>query len=150
MKTASNRLAVLLSEPFEAVRREFERDVNRAFAVSHGGFGAMSRVEDPDHLAFEFDLPGVVSENLELTVEDGSLKLKIERPAPTVEEGRKVYDERRYGTFERVLPLPDGVDTQSVEASLEDGVLRVSLAWKPETQPQKIAINHVTSGGKNA
>ena len=143
MKTASNRLSVLLSEPFEAVRREFERDINRTFGVPRGSFGALGRVEDKDRFVLEFDLPGVSSDNLELTIEDGELKLKIERPAPSVEGDTKLYDERRYGTFERVLALPDEVDAGSIDASLSDGVLRVSLAWKPETQPQKIEIKHI-------
>ena len=46
-----------------------------------------------------------------------------------------------FGRFERAISLPETLDHNSVEAELEDGVLYVTLAKRPEAKPVKIAIN---------
>ena len=54
---------------------------------------------------------------------------------------RKDYylSERRYGSFERIFSLPKGVDVEAIEASVDKGVLSVSLPKKPEAiKPEKV------------
>ncbi len=48
--------------------------------------------------------------------------------------------ERSYGDFTRAFTLPDGVDMNSVQADLKDGVLALSIKKTPEAQPKKIAV----------
>ena len=48
--------------------------------------------------------------------------------------------ERRYGSFSRSFTLPEGVDTEGVQAELKDGVLSVMIPKKPETQPKRISL----------
>jgi HSP20 family protein len=48
--------------------------------------------------------------------------------------------ERRYGSFYRAFTLPSTVDTESVAASYNAGVLKLELAKKPEAQPKQIEI----------
>lgn len=95
--------------------------------------------EAGDRLHVELDVPGVAPESVEVTVENGQLVLTVER---SVGENPPayVYNERRFGKVTRSLALPDTVDPESVEAELKNGVLHVSVAKRPETQPRKVEI----------
>ena len=65
--------------------------------------------------------------------------MSAERKAP---EGERNYlhHERAYGKIERVITLPETVDSEKIDAELKDGVLRLQLAKKPELQPKKIQV----------
>jgi HSP20 family protein len=57
------------------------------------------------------------------------------------EEGRSyLYNGRRFGSFERVVALPEEVDTEQVEAKFSGGILRIQLAKRPQARPRKIAL----------
>lgn len=143
MLTTTNRL---VSDPFEALWREFGRASNgNGHQKTYGGFGAMSLWEEDERVCVEFDLPGAKLDDIELVIEDGSLRFHVDRKAHQV-EGKQWYDERRYGRFERSIALPETVDPQAIEATLEDGVLRVTLGRKAEAQPRKVAIQCRNSG----
>jgi len=94
--------------------------------------------EDDDHLFVEAELPGVAEQDVEITVHNGMLFIRGER---TPVEGRRyLYNGRSFGRFERVVTLPEAVDTEGVQATLSDGVLRVELPKSPEARPRRIAI----------
>ena len=96
--------------------------------------------EEGDKYHIEVDVPGVTLDDIELTYDKGSLTIGLERHAP--EEGSRDsgHDERLYGKFSRVATLPDTVDAESIEATLANGVLHVTLAKRPEAQPKRIEI----------
>jgi HSP20 family protein len=87
------------------------------------------------HLVIQADIPGVSPENLEVTVNDeGVLTIKGERKW---EEGEveALCCERFYGEFERSIQLPDGVDTERIEASYKDGVLELRIPYREAPKP---------------
>jgi HSP20 family protein len=147
LSTLSNRWATLLSDPFEAVRREFDRDFNQNAGAVARPFAPLALFEDDGHVYIRVDLPGLNREDLDLTVENDKLWIRGERK-PSGHEGTCSYDERAYGRFERVVRLSDTVETGSIEASLEDGVLHITLGKKPEAQPRRIEINSRNGGRK--
>jgi HSP20 family protein len=49
--------------------------------------------------------------------------------------------ERQYGSFSRTFTLPNTVDSESVSADYEKGVLKIKLAKKAEAKPKQIKIN---------
>lgn len=95
--------------------------------------------EAEEKLHVELDVPGVAADAVEVTVENGQLSITVERAAgenpPTY-----AYNERRFGKVTRTLDLPDTVDPETVEAGLRDGVLHVSVAKRPETQPRRVEV----------
>jgi len=94
--------------------------------------------EDDDHIHVEAELPGVAEKDLDITVHNGMLFIRGERKP---EEGRRYfYNGRSFGRFERVITLPEAVNTDEVQATLVDGVLRVDLPKSPEAKPRKIAL----------
>lgn len=100
--------------------------------------GAPGHVGDDDHVGIEFELPGVVDQDLDITVHNGMLFIRGERKP---ERGRRyLYNGRSYGRFERVITLPEAVNTDEVRATMTDGVLRIDLPKSPEARPRKIEL----------
>jgi HSP20 family protein len=98
----------------------------------------MAMWEDDDHICIEAELPGVADKDLDITVRNGMLHIRGERRA---EEGRRyLYNGRLYGRFERVLTLPEAVNTDDVQATLSDGILRIELPKSPEAKPKRITL----------
>lgn len=95
--------------------------------------------EDETHYHVEVDMPGVAADAVDVSLDKTTLKLVGERPAPTVE--RKYWHaERGVGRVERVVTLPETVDADSIDAKLQDGVLHVAIAKRPESQPKRVEI----------
>jgi HSP20 family protein len=96
-------------------------------------------------LVIKAEMPGIdPDKDLKLTVADGILDLRAERKITEDTEDKGYHrHERRYGTFARRLPLPDGVDPAAVTASYKDGMLTVRVPM-PElekgAEPTTIAI----------
>jgi HSP20 family protein len=111
----------------------------RAQAARAGWSTPASLFEDDDRLYIKIDAPGVTAEKVDITVENNQLSVTLERT-----NGEKppqyVYNERRFGKVTRTLDLPDTVDPESIEAELTAGVLRVSIAKRPETLPRKVEV----------
>jgi len=87
------------------------------------------------------DLPGVAPENVEVTFADGLLKLHGEKKEEKKEEKegfRRV--ERFTGEFYRELPMPAGVDPDKILATVDKGVLTITVPKKEEAKDRKIKI----------
>jgi len=85
------------------------------------------------------ELPGMDEKNIEVRLANGSLIIKGERE-DAKEEKKKDYHlrERHYGSFERQFAVPEGVDTDKIEARFKKGVLTITLPKKPEAiKPEK-------------
>lgn len=89
------------------------------------------------------DLPGVPKENVKIEVQDGALVLQGERREERTEGGEQEgfrRTERRYGSFYRVIPLPEGADAEQAQAQMKDGVLEITVPLAPEKQPRRLEI----------
>lgn len=145
MFTTSNRLRPASTQRFDFALQPLDRLFDQLFEGLHptsqaGEWSApWAWWEDDAHVHLEIELPGVKSEDLELVAHDGHLRLKCERKAP---EGERQYgyNNRRYGNFERVIALPETVDTQNVTAEMRDGILYVTLGKVAQAQPKRIAV----------
>lgn len=96
--------------------------------------------ETGEELILHFDMPGVSSQNVELTAEKGTLT--VTGKADPEEEGNAVYRETRIGDYRRVFSLNNNVNTEDIKAKMKAGVLTVRIP-KPETaKPKRIAIKN--------
>lgn len=96
-----------------------------------------------DKLHVKADLPGMRKEDIDVEIANGALIIKGERRDESeVKEEHYYRAERRYGSFYRQIPLPDGADLDKIEASFKDGVLEVSVPMPaaPKAEAKKIAI----------
>ena len=90
-----------------------------------------------DNVVIRADLPGVNRDDMHVEVENDVLTIRGERREEREEEEEGFYrSERSYGTFHRMLPLPEGVNADEVEATFKDGVLEVKLP-APRQQEQR-------------
>lgn len=95
--------------------------------------------DDEQSIYIEAELPGVSRDDVEVIVQDGSLRLRGERK-PTDEERNYWYNERTFGQFERVISLSEMVDPDNIDAEMRCGVLSIKLMKRPEARPKKVLI----------
>jgi len=89
------------------------------------------------------DLPGVPKDNVKIDVQDGALVIQGERREERTEGGEQEgfrRTERRYGSFYRVVPLPEAADAEKAQAQMNDGVLEITVPVAPEKQPRRLEI----------
>ena len=90
-----------------------------------------------DAIEVRAELPGMDEKDIDVQLSNRMLTIKGEKKDER-EEGEKdsryYLSERRYGSFERSFRLPEGVDTDKVEANFKNGVLVVNIAKSPELQ----------------
>jgi HSP20 family protein len=81
------------------------------------------------------ELPGLDEKDIEVKLSNGGLMIKGEKQEEKEEKKKDYYlHERRFGSFERYFRVPEGVDTDKIEAAFNKGVLTVTLPKSPEAQ----------------
>jgi len=94
---------------------------------------------DGDQFIVELDLPGVKTDSLDLDVERNVLTVRAERPG--LDQSREMLAaERPRGVFSRQLFLGDNLDTDKIDASYHDGVLRLTIPIAEKAKPRRIQI----------
>jgi HSP20 family protein len=142
--------------PAFGLRREIDRLFEDAFgageATARRAFGPSVDVhEDQQALTFEFELPGISPEQVDVSFENGVLTVRGEKGAvrEAKEGARFHHTERSYGTFTRSFQLPTTVDDAAIEASFDHGVLtvRVPKAQRPQRAVQGVAAANGSASG---
>ncbi len=121
--------------------RELERWTQRLGTSARPTVMPMDAWREGDQFIVEFDLPGVVEESLDLDVERNVLTVRAERPQ--LEADREMLAaERPRGVFSRQVFLGEGLDTERIEASYQDGVLRLTIPVAEAAKPRRIEVTH--------
>jgi len=94
--------------------------------------------EDDKSYFFEFDLPGVHVDDVDVKIADHELHVSAKRPVKADIEF--LHQERAFGSVERSFQLASNIDDSSIEAELANGVLKLTIAKAPEAQVKKIEI----------
>ena len=137
---------LLIRDPFLAapfrLMDELMRSTGNGNRVS--GFTPLVDVhETEEEYLVKVDVPGVKADDVNVEVNDNVLSISGSRAAD--ETGQVQLVERPYGSFVRTLTLPQGVDSDSIEAGYQDGVLELRIPKPAEQKPKKITIS---GGGK--
>jgi HSP20 family protein len=100
-----------------------------------------------DELIVEAALPGIRPEDVEITVEDGTLSIRGEyRDERRQGEGESLVQEIRRGTVARAVTLPTGLEPDKATATFEHGVLTLRIPKAEATKPKQIRISPTTEG----
>lgn len=136
-------------DPFRELRK-IERDLDniwghgRGLLSSAGGdISAMDLYEEDNKLIAEVHLPNFKKEEIKVTADRGILEVSAEHKEEA-EEGKK--DSRRYyfrestNQYYRRVTLPEGVKADKVEASFNDGILKVAMPIEPPVEAKSVVI----------
>jgi len=137
-------LPSIWEEPFRLTSRlgrwmdEFFRD-SGPFGWESLGRTDIYEDEKRGALVYETELPGVRKEEIDLRVEDGRLIVcgEVKRDE-RIEEESYYRIGRRYGRFQRVFPLPEGIDDpKKIQAKFADGILRITAPLRESLKKEK-------------
>jgi HSP20 family protein len=98
---------------------------------------ALDVFQTPNEVVVKATLPGVKSEDVSIDITGETLTIRGE--TKTEEQIKKedcLYQERRYGSFSRSVVLPGGPKTDKAEATMEDGLLTLTIP-KAEEKPKE-------------
>ncbi len=150
-------------DPFSAFRSEMDRVIDGFFGgrslfgvpslgvpdLRAGEVALVPQVdvkETAEAITVTAELPGLTEKDVEVTLEDGVLTLKGEKREEKTDADAKLT-ERRYGRFMRSFRLPDGIDEDRVSASVDHGVLHISVPKNPKAAQK---ARRIPIGGKAA
>lgn len=131
---------------FVAMHNDVGRLFDRTFGSDNGRTErvwapAVDVYETRDEVVVKTELPGVKPEEVNVTLHEGTLHIKGERKfREEVKEENFYRLERRYGTFERTIPLPADIQEDKVAAAYKDGVLEITLPKAEAAKPKQIDI----------
>ena len=91
-------------------------------------------------LNLRFELAGFAADDLEVTLEDGLLKVSGSRSFDVPEGAEVRRQELASGSFSRTVRVTDAYDAEGVAASFSNGLLHVTLEKRPEVLPRTIEI----------
>ena len=134
----------------QAMDRLFDDDY-RPFRWMSGGLDGPALPLDvttsEDAVTIEAALPGIKPEDVDITVENGTVRISgktaDERKA---EEGSYVLQEIRRGSFSRTVSLPNGLEPDKATATFEHGILRLEIPKAEQLKPRQIKISAVSEG----
>jgi HSP20 family protein len=142
---------------------QIHRDIDRLFdqffrgfnLPMRGGFDAFSALEgnllkprvdlsatDNEYL-LTVEIPGVSEKDVSVDISNGAMTIKGEKKLEKEDKDKDYYRiERSYGSFQRVLSLPEDVDQDNIQATFKNGVLSIAMPRKalPKGEVKKVAI----------
>jgi HSP20 family protein len=149
MPIGRDRNVARSDNPFMSLQREVDRlfdDFTRGFpAFSSAGAAellpSVDVTETDKQIEITAELPGLEEKDVQVNVADNVLTIRGEKKAEK-EEKDKTFRlvERSYGSFVRSLELPEGVNADAIKASIDKGVLKVTVPKPAPAQVKKIDV----------
>ncbi|WP_354237400.1 Hsp20/alpha crystallin family protein [Bradyrhizobium sp. F1.2.1] len=129
------------------------REIDRLFSEFSQGLGPNAQQLVPNIEIAETDkaievtaeMPGLERKDVDISLEDDTLTIRGEKKVEQGTDGGKndknvQHSERSYGVFLRVLQLPPGIDPSSVQATMANGVLKITIPKPAKPETKKIEV----------
>jgi HSP20 family protein len=97
--------------------------------------------EAPDAVILDMEMPGVPREQVQISVENDELTVTGRRIKDAGEDLQIFYQERPTASFRRSFILNEGISVGEITASMENGVLRLTMPKSAKAKPRKIEIS---------
>jgi HSP20 family protein len=105
-------------------------------------FPAADVIENKDSFVVRAELPGLMKEDVKVTLQTNLLIISGEKKKEQVEKNQTLHKiERSYGTFHRSFELPVPVKANEIKADFKDGILTIVLPKIEEAKPKEISIS---------
>jgi HSP20 family protein len=121
----------------------------RAWGFTADGTGVIpiEVTNSPETLVVEAALPGVKPDDVDVTVENGTLTISAEsREEREESKGEVLISEIRRGSVSRSVALPSGLEPDKASATFENGVLRLAIPRAESVKPRQIRISPTIDG----
>lgn len=141
-------MAAVLFDPF----REFDRGATRQGPRRM----PIDLYRDGDHYVLTADLPGIDPGSVDIDIDGQLLTVRAQRTPRSQEGVTWLARERQSGTYLRQLTLGQGIDTTSISANYDNGVLSIVIPVSEQAKPRKVEVStvsaptEVTAGTANA
>ncbi|MBU0936451.1 MAG: Hsp20/alpha crystallin family protein [Spirochaetes bacterium] len=100
--------------------------------------------DDEGKVLLRLEMPGVDKQHLDIQVEGSQLRIRGDRqpaePAAGGSKGKYLLRERQEGSYLKTYTLDETIDTNKIQAKMEDGVLLLELSIKEAVKPRRIEI----------
>lgn len=135
--------------PFTRFFEDFLADMESELPEVSGWWGrgrfspALDVQETDEAIAVTAEVPGMKKDDIDITVSQGLLTLRGEKREEREEgeEGGEYHrTERRYGRFEKTIPLPDYADEENIDATYKNGVLKLNIPKTEKARPKQIEV----------
>lgn len=145
-------MAIERWQPFSelmSLRQAMDRLFEDSFVRPSRGVSALGEVaapaldvyQTPTEIVVKAALPGLKPEDVNIDITGETLEIKGERKAEQeIKKDDYLYQERRYGAYSRSVVLPSGLKTDKAEATMEDGILTLTIPKVEEVKPKKISV----------
>lgn len=132
-----------MNRVFDAFFKDFDMLPFGTTREKFSGFYPSLDVKESDkEVDIKAELPGMDEKDVEVLLADNSVTIKGEKKEEKEDKGKDYYHmERSYGAFNRVVPLPHGLDTDKAEAHYKNGVLTIKI---PKTEEAKAKVKNVS------
>jgi HSP20 family protein len=142
----------LLREPgvfqgFDRLTREMSQLLAQPAAGAHSAAPAMNVWREGDVFVAEAEIPGFSMEDVEILATEDTLTIRGRRENTQPQAATPLHVERALTSFERTLRLGVEIDVESTKASLQNGVLRVTMPIAEQALPRRIEV--VTIGSES-
>jgi HSP20 family protein len=142
-------------EPGGLMRPDFglfglHREIDRLFSEFAQGLGpnGMQSIvpnieisETDKAIEVSAEMPGLERKDVEISIEDDTITIRGEKKVEDTQKDKNVQlSERSYGVFYRVLQLPAGIDPSSVQATMSNGILKLTIPKPAKSEPKKIEV----------
>ena len=118
-------------------------EFHRVLRTADGEHAAvrMHAIRRDGEVELRFDLPGIDTDSIDVTVDHGWLTVSAKRSEEYAEGEKPYVRERVMGSFTRRIRLSDAVDAENISAAYDAGVLRVTVPLQQRALPRKIEVN---------
>jgi HSP20 family protein len=135
------------------------REIDRLFSefaqgIGQDGVQLVPKIEVSEtdkQIEISAEMPGLERKDVDISIEDDMLTVRGEKKLEEEKKDKNVqHSERSYGVFYRVLQLPSGVDPSAIQATMSNGVLKVTIPKPARSQPKKIEVKDAKQDTKQA
>ena len=111
---------------------------------SQGWIPPLDVSETDTEVTIRAEVPGIAAKDLEITVSGSLLTIAGKKDETVEKQEENFYQcERRFGSFRRVIDLPETADAEKVTAESDNGVVTVRVAKKPGAKPKQVEVKPV-------
>ncbi len=133
-----------MAETTQALQAQEKRAMSSPAETTRSGVTftpAVDIFETETAITLLADMPGVISENLDIDLRENTLTLEGDVASPEGSDEVAIFREYPVGKYFRQFTLSEVIDQEKIDASLKDGVLRLNLPKVEKATPRKVTVS---------